>query len=315
MPSVTRRLLVLVVAVVFTVTACGSNRASVVSSPKLKVKPRVAATAFPLYDAALYISAGRVDVHQVRQIGAFSDAPMTSAEQKELATSNLIISPGRRTQPAFDTLLAQRPNAHLDALESVGRPRAESDEITNRDAYVWLDPVQFAKVVDAIVARFTMLDPAGEQIFEDRAFSYRKRLAALDSRMEHALASCHRRDLVAENGDFAPLANRYGLRLSVTNVVDEQRLAEADSVPLEELRKRGVDVTTVFTDRLPTSRRAAQILDDDDVRVAVLDGLADLNPDARKSGADFDRVMKLNLDALKAALDCRFAAKATSSKK
>lgn len=293
-------------------TACGGGgQAKSTKSPK--PKPTVAATAYPLFDAAAFVAAGRFEVEEVRPEGAFSDDPVTDEERELLEASTVVISPGRRTQGPFDELVGARGEAHLGALEALGRERGDADEIASRGAHVWLDPITFARVVDAIVAKFTLLDPAGEQVFENRAFEYRRRLAALDWRQAHSLASCRRTDLVAENADFAPFANRYGLNLSVTNVVDPSKGGdEPDTLGIDELRERGVVTTTVFTDRLPTSRRAAQIVEGHQVRIAVLDSVSELSPTARKSGADFDKIMKLNLDALKTALDCRFEADKSS---
>ena len=163
---------------------------------------------------------------------------------------------------------------------------------------------------EAVIARFgaAVLDAAGEVdrrvlggiVFHDA--KARRDLEALDGEYRTGLAECARREIVVSHAAFGYLAERYDLtQLTVSGLSPEdeptpQRLAEV--VMLAEQH----GATTIFFETLASDRVATVIAEATGAATAVLDPLEGLAPDSTE---DYVSLMRANLAALRAALDCR----------
>ena len=136
----------------------------------------------------------------------------------------------------------------------------------------------------------------------DNAAELRRDLEALDAEYRTGLAECARREIVVSHAAFGYLAERYDLtQLTVSGLSPEdeptpQRLAEA--VTLAEQH----GATTIFFETLASDRVATVIAEATGATTAVLDPIEGLAPDSTE---DYVSLMRANLAALRAALDCR----------
>ena len=169
-----------------------------------------------------------------------------------------------------------------------------------RDPHVWLDPVRYATIADALGARLARADPAHAAGYTARAAAVRAELESLNTGYAGALRTCSRRELVTSHAAFNYLAHRYDLtEVGITGISPDaepspQRLAEV----AKEARETGT--TTIFFETLVSPKVADTIAREVGARTAVLDPIEGLT----EPGTDYFSVMRANLDALVPALGC-----------
>ncbi|WP_306211933.1 metal ABC transporter substrate-binding protein [Actinoplanes sp. RD1] len=214
-------------------------------------------------------------------------------------------------QPAVDQAVAQEAQgrafdvgtavALLPAEEHDHEPgeeeHAEAGE--GADPHVWLDPVRYATIADALAAQIAKRDAAHATVYAQRAAQVKTELEALDAEYQAKLSSCERREIVTSHAAFHYLADRYGLtEVGITGISPEaepspQRLAHV----AEEARATGT--TTIFFETLVSPKVADTIAEEVGARTAVLDPL-----EGAEDGEDYFTIMRANLTALTTALGC-----------
>jgi zinc transport system substrate-binding protein len=171
---------------------------------------------------------------------------------------------------------------------------------TTTDYNVWLDPQRMASIAEVIADAINQLAPASDAAFHKNLDRYLGSVAGIDRDYSKTLATCKKREILVEKPQMSSLTSRYGLKqVSVGSLLTKSENSEARSL-IEQTK-----ATTVFATKLPSLSDADRIRKTYDVRVAVLDPIAVQTDQARRGGANYREVMELNLDALRAALDCR----------
>ena len=169
-----------------------------------------------------------------------------------------------------------------------------------KDPHVWLDPVRFAAITDALGERLAQMDAAHAADYRGRAAAVHKELDALNAEYATGLRDCARREIVTSHEAFHYLADRYGLtEVGITGISPDaepspQRLAEV----AEQARAAGA--TTIFFETLVSPKVADTVAREVGARTAVLDPLEGLT----QPGTDYFSVMRSNLTALRTALGC-----------
>jgi zinc transport system substrate-binding protein len=162
------------------------------------------------------------------------------------------------------------------------------------DPHVWLDPVLFARIAERIGTTLRR---------SSRRFV--RRLNALDREFRVGLRHCARRELVTSHAAFGYLAARYGLRqIAITGLTPESEASPQQLAHVVQL-VRSTGATTVFFERLVSSRLADTVAHEVGARTAVLDPIEGLTPKEEQNGDNYFTVMRRNLDALRRALACR----------
>jgi zinc transport system substrate-binding protein len=169
-----------------------------------------------------------------------------------------------------------------------------------RDPHVWLDPVRFAEIADALGERLATVDPAHAADHRRRAAAVHGELDALNAEYAAGLRDCARREIVTSHRAFHYLADRYGLtEIGISGISPEAepppgRIADV----AHEARETGA--TTIFFETLVSPEVADTIAREVGATTAVLDPLEGLTePDT-----DYFTVMRSNLVTLRQALGC-----------
>jgi zinc transport system substrate-binding protein len=250
----------------------------------------VAAGFYPLAFAAEEIGGDRVAVTNLTPAGSEPhDLEVSPGDVGALREADLVILLGRGFQPQLEDAARDGDNV-LHLLDTEGLTLLPDD-----DPHVWLDPVRYATIARRIAAALEA--PAAADPFV-------RELEALDGDFRRGLADCERRELVTSHEAFGYLADRYGLHeVGVTGLSPE---AEADPGRLQEVvdRVRESGATTVFVEPLASSRLAETVAREAGAATAVLDPLEGLTEEQAAEGDDYFSVMRRNLGALRAALEC-----------
>jgi zinc transport system substrate-binding protein len=259
----------------------------------------VVANFFPVAEAVREVGGALVDVTNLTPAGVEPhDLELTSRDIDRIAGAALVFYVGSGFQPAVADAAKQR---HLPTID------VAAGLLDGADAHFWLDPTRMAKAVDRVRAALARTDPAHRADFVRRASAYEAKLAALDAEYSATLSHCARHEIVTAHAAFSYLALRYGLaQHAITGVSpdaepDPQRLAE-----LSQLVTRD-GVTTVFYEELVPRAFADTLAKDAHVKTAVLNPIEGLTKKQTQAGGTYLSVMRDNLAALAAALDCQVA--------
>jgi zinc transport system substrate-binding protein len=280
--------------------ACGGDDDAAAS------RPRVAASFFPLAEAAEAVGGDLVEVSNLTPAGTEPhDLELTSRQVDRLQDAALVLFAGQGFQPAVEEIVADRDGPSVDLLAALPLvAAAEDDEASEMDPHFWLDPTLMSLAVDEIERALTQVAPEHAGTFAANADAYRGRLADLDAEFESALANCAQRVIVTSHAAFTYLADRYDLEqvpiagLSPESEPTPQRLAELADLIAEH------GVTTVFYEALVDPAVAETLAREAGVGTAVLDPIEGLSTEDAEAGKDYAAVMRDNLAVLTAALGC-----------
>lgn len=270
------------IGVVPIVAGCGSDHPD----------DEVVASFYPLAYAVAQVSGDPVT--NLTPVGAEPhDLELSPSDVRRIVDSRLVVYLGQGFQPAVEQALAQRDSPSLDVLE--GQTLADRPE-GGLDPHVWLDPLRFAAMSEAIAS--ALGDDA-------RAHTLVTRLRQLDRDYRRGLAHCRRRELVTTHAAFGYLAVRYGLtQMPLAGLSPEAEPSARDVASLVRQVERS-GATTIFTEPLASSKLADAIAREAGISTATLDPLEGLSQARLDAGADYFSVMQENLAAIRKALGCR----------
>ncbi len=247
----------------------------------------VVAAFYPLAFLAEQV-APDADVRNLTPPGAEPhDLELSPRDVAGLREARRVLYLGGGFMPSLEDAVRGRSSA-VDLLAGV--PRIDDDP------HVWLDPGRYASLARRAAA--ALGDPAA-------ADGLVARLERLDREFRDGLARCRRREIVTSHAAFGYLAAAYGLeQVALTGLSPE---AEPSPRRLEALveRIRRERATTVFFETLVSPKLAQTVAREAGARTAVLDPLEGLSDEDAARGDDYFAVMRRNLAALRAALDCR----------
>ncbi|MCW2813217.1 MAG: Zinc transporter substrate-binding protein [Nocardioides sp.] len=293
---------------------------------------QVAAAFYPLEYVAERVAGEHASVDELTSPGTEPhDLELTIRETALLARADLVIHEAG-LQPAVDDAVEQNAAGDvIDAAEVVGlQPFAEEhdehdehgdehedehaeeeeehtaddghDHGDDLDPHFWLDPMRMAELGDAVAAALSEIDPEHADDFTASADALRTDLEALDASYVAGLADCERTTIVVSHDAFGYLG-RYGIEVApVAGLTPD---AEPTPAVLAELQQLIADegITTVFSERLVSSRLTDTLADDVGVETALLDPIEGLSDET--SDDDYVSLMQDNLVALRKANGCR----------
>jgi zinc transport system substrate-binding protein len=270
--------------------ACGAGSGPAGADGKVDV----VAGFYPLQFAAERIGGDRVAVTNLVQPGAEPhDLELKPSQIIKIAGADLVVYLNG-LQPELDKAVGQ--NNRDKALDVT-----KVTPLEDNDPHVWLDPVRFATITDAVGARLGEVDPEHAADYTSRAKVLREELTKLDDEFAAGLRTCQRHEIVTSHAAFGYLAKRYGLeQIALTGLSPE---TEPTPLHVAEVarRAREVHATTIFFETLVSPRVAEALATEVGAKTAVLDPIEGLEAGSKE---DYLSVMKANLMALRDALGC-----------
>jgi zinc transport system substrate-binding protein len=265
----------------------------------------VVAGFYPFAYLAERIGGDHVAVTNLTRPGAEPhDLELTPSQVAAVANADLAIYE-KSLQPAVDSAVEQnKPKAALDTTKVVplehhgdlgeGDPHAA-------DPHVWLDPVDYARIADAVAEALEKADPGHAADYQANVAALDAQLTDLDLAFKKGLASCARKDIVTSHAAFGYLAERYGLtQVPIAGLSPDDEPSAAHLGKIEDLIKTE-GVTTVFFETLASPKTAQSLARDTGTKAAVLDPIEGVSDPTRH---DYLSVMRDDLAALRTALGC-----------
>lgn len=177
---------------------------------------------------------------------------------------------------------------------------ADGHDHGGEDPHFWLDPERLAAVATEVAHELAEVDPDNAAAYEANAEELSAELTALDEEFAEGLATCERDTIVVSHEAYGYLADKYDLeQVAVAGIEPDTepspaRLAEIGEVVEAE------GVTTVFSESLVNPKVAETLAAEHGIETAVLDPVEGLVDES----ADYQQVMRENLEALRTALAC-----------
>jgi zinc transport system substrate-binding protein len=167
------------------------------------------------------------------------------------------------------------------------------------DPHVWLAPLRYAAIADAVADRMAEIRPAQAARFRARAAQLRGKLTELDEQYRTGLSTCDRRQLVTSHNAFGYLASAYDLeQVPIAGFTPD---AEPSPHRLAEVAEyaEANEVTTVYFEELVDPSVAAALAREVGAEPAALSPL-----EVAPQSGDYFTGMRANLTALRQGLGC-----------
>jgi len=254
----------------------------------------------PLAEAVRQVGGRHVRVSDLTPAGVEPhDLELTTDDVDAILDADLAVVMGHDFQPAVEHSADDRDGPTLTVLDHV-RPRGRT-----KDPHVWLDPVRYRAIVDAVAKQLARVDPAHRSDYEANAARFDQQLSVLDAAYARGLADCTSRIVLTAHEAFGYLARRYHLEPHGIAGIDPDAEPDPDTLAtLADLARRE-GVTTVFTETLVSPKVARTLAREaGGLRTVVLDPLEGLSQERIDAGDDYLTVMRRNLAKLRTALRC-----------
>lgn len=311
------RLALLIVLLALGAAACGADDdpgAAAGGSQPLQV----AAAFYPLEEAARAIGGDRARVTGLTPPGTGPhDLELAPPQVEAIEAADLVVYLGAGFQPEVERAAESLPpERRVDVLQTVDlRPvddpvpgvRGEVDgEVVagDRDPHVWVDPGQFARLVDAIERAFVEADPEGRGTYARNADAYRAEIEALDRAFAAGLSGCPSRTLVTSHAAFGYLADRYDLEQAPIAGISPDDEPDPRSLEATARKARADGVRTVFFESLVPRDLAETVAREIGARTDFLDPVEGLAQEDLEAGETYASVQRENLARLIRGLGC-----------
>lgn len=309
--------------------ACGTAADS--ASPRFTEASRVAVVAsfYPLAEAAIAIGGDRVEVINLTPPGSSPHSvELVGKVVEEIEKADVVVYLGGGFQPSIEKVVEGLP-ASTRAFDLLPRDLLAVDsplagvegevegtvlEATvlegtvvegDLDPHVWLDPIRFRAMAQALAAALVDVDPEGKATYTSNAADYARQLDDLHRDMTAALADCDSRVVVTSHRAFGYLADRYDLvQLPIAGISpDEEPSPRSLRAVAEAARREGV--RTVFFEELVPRKLADTVAREIGAESSALNPIEGVTTEEIGSGVSYSSIQRANLAALASGLGCR----------
>ena len=286
--------LIAVIAVIFFVTGCGTNK----NSDKLKI----VTSFYPMYIDAINIAGNIPNVEVVNltqpQTGCLHDYQLTTEDMKTLETADIFIVNGLGMESFLDKVTSARSDLKIiDASKSEEiYLLKDGDEI---NPHVWMSITYAMHQVKAITKQLCEADPDHADAYKQNALNYLEKLTDLRDEMHLALDNLPNKDIVTFHEAFPYFAAEF--KLNIVAVIEREPGTEPTPQELAETIQKinSLPVKVIFTEPQYSPKAAETISRETGAQIFTLDPVVTGNesPDAY-----LDKMMQNMLTLVKALI-------------
>lgn len=282
-------------------------------------KPRVAVAFFPIEEVVRRV--GGDAVHVIALVPPGEDAheyDPTPQQLTALEKTDVVVYLGKGFQPNLQKAIDSLPSSirRVDLLNNirllpVGGALAGTNGTApgetlgdGNDPHVWLDPTNMKIMAAAVASALTDEAPAHASAFDANSAVYERELAGLTGAYQVGLANCATRVLVTSHRAFGYLAAAFHLtQVSIAGISpNDEPSAKTIKAVADYAHAHGVS-TVFFQNTLPADL-AATVAREIGARTAMLDSVESPSRDDLRGGANYNTIMRADLDALRTGLEC-----------
>lgn len=310
----------ILVIVVFLFQIILFNQDSKITSDELKIlqKQSIALSTFPLYDIAKNIAKDKMQTYMILPIGV--DVHSYEPNPKELVKlyeSSLVVYSGADLEPWVSRLNFQNKTIdmsryvdliNLDESSHEEHGHEHHDDSCKHgslDPHYWLSINNMIKATKKITNAMIELDLTNKDFYLENQNKYIKKLQLLDAEYKNSLSTCKTKEILTNHNAFSYLGQNYGFEIiSLSELSPDAQTSAKNMIKLIEHIKEH-DISTVFYESFASSRAISAIAKESNIKVEVLQPLANITADEEKQNFSYEDIMRQNLSKLKEAMDCQ----------
>ena len=297
-----RKTILLLIALVLLLTACGDALPATPTTNKLKV----VATYSILGDLAQNVGGDRIELHTLVGPGldthTFEPSP---ADSTALTEASLIFENGLDFEPWLDDLYVSSGSDAGRAVVSDGLEPLRSEEGREADPHLWHSAANAVHMVKAVRDALAKADAPNAAIYQANAEAYIAQLQQLDDWIFAQVKTLpeSRRKLVTTHDTFGYFADRYSFEVigTVLPASTEGVSPSAQDVAALVESVKAAGVPAVFAENVSSNTLLRQVADEAGVSVVAslyTDALGPLGSD----GDTYLKMMRYNVTTIVAEL-------------
>lgn len=281
-------------------------------------KPTIAASTFSLYDIAKNIAGESADIFMIIPFGvdAHSYEP-TPKQMAQILQSDLVLYSGAGLEPWIKGFVFQKravdmstfvhlrvldAKAHTDHAHEVGKHHHTQGSV---DPHYWQDPTNMLLGAEQVTKELTTLFPQNKMLYEKNRDAYKAKLQALDVAYKTRLKECTLDTIIVNHNAFSYLAHRYGFHTQpLSGLAPEAQPNAKNMIKLIKFIKEH-KVEVIFFEKFANEKAIRSIAQEAGVAADVLQPLGNITADEAKAGLDYEALMRMNLEKIAKALQCR----------
>jgi zinc transport system substrate-binding protein len=204
------------------------------------------------------------------QTGCLHDFQLTPEDMKLLSTADVFIVNGGGIESFMEEVAEAYPD--LIVLEACKNTTLLKDE-DGENAHAWMSVIGYEMQVQTIAAGLGEVDTEHREDYEQNAAEYIEKLIPLVERQQAVAQKVVGQPVILFHEAYAYVARDYGLTVSLTLDLDEERQVSAGEVAevLSAIREDGVSV--ILAEELYGKSMAQTVQQEADVTVIYLDPL------------------------------------------
>lgn len=263
----------------------------------------VAVAFYPIEELARRVGGSNIEVTTLVSPGSEAhEFEPTARQVANLEDADVVFYLGSGFQPSLQNAISALPGSvrAVDLLD--GLTVLTGDDGT--DPHVWLDPHNMQSMAQRVADVLSEESPAQAIAFTNGSDAYIGDLAELDDAFDVGLAECAVPVAITTHRAFDYLANAY--QLTHRAIAGVSPGDEPSARSLEEIAEFAAasGVTTIFYEA-ELSELAQTVADEIGVDTARLETVESLTENQLDDGESYLSVMRHNLEALRAGLQCK----------
>lgn len=261
---------------------------------------KIVTSFYPMYVATENIIAGIDGVSLTNlsepQIGCLHDFQMTPADMKLLSTADVFVINGGGIEGFMSDVAGSYPELEIveacqdisllgesenDAQHEEVHVEEEShahDEVHAHDhggenAHAWMSVKLYRSQVATIASRLAEIDPDNSEAYLQNAREYDQKLEKLQEKQEEIMELAAGKNIIIFHEAYEYVASDYGMNVSYTMDLDEERQVSAGEVAevIDEIRQNNVSV--ILAEELYGKNMGDAVIKEADVQVIYIDTL------------------------------------------
>ncbi|MDK9693862.1 MAG: metal ABC transporter substrate-binding protein [Sulfurimonas sp.] len=278
--------------------------------------PTIAASTFSLYDIAKNIAGESAQTFMILPFGvdAHSYEP-TPKQIAKISQSDLVIYSGAGLEPWIKGISFQKKAVDISAFvrlreldakhESHGDAHGHNHGNSGVDPHYWQDPTNMVLAAEQITKELITLFPKNRALYEKNRDAYVAMLQNLDAAYKTALKECKLDTIIVNHNAFSYLSQRYGFHTEPLSGLAPE--AQPNAKKMIKLIKfiNEHKVKVIFFEKFANEKAIKSIAKEANVTADVLQPLGNITADEAKAGLGYDDIMRINLDKISKALECR----------
>jgi len=283
---------------------------------KIVLKKTIALSTFPLYDIAKNIAKDKLQTYMILPAGV--DVHSYEPNPKDIVKlhkSALVVYSGAELEPWISHLNFKNKTIDMSKhVELINLDALSHKEHTHHDdsckhgsfdPHYWLSVDNMILATKQITGAIIELDLQNKDFYLNNQKEYLQSLKTLDALYKSTLATCQINEIITNHNAFSYLGQSYGFEILSLSALSPEAQVNAKSMVrlIEHIKEH--NTSTLFYESFASSKAINSVAKEANVKIEVLQPLANITADEQKQNVSYEDIMKQNLVKLKQAMHCQ----------